>query len=305
MAWAFAAWPLLILGVLGVDKPDGCSDESWNSVCVGTASCADLADAGVTCTGIEGLSNCATVCASPCCVTTTTTTQTVSSTTVTTVTHTQTVTSVTETTATQTSLTATATSTLTSVTTVTHTHTETSVTYTFTDPPTTQPTQAPTTQASTTTVEPAAVVRLSARAVVADVNTYVDYTTDSRVIAAYKEVMAEISSLDEQWIALQMVPDAGGNITVSYIVTLPYVEQSSGELEPIVPLKTVQDKLDGVTAQSFNQMLTQKINENTGGTYSQKVIAFEQDTAGEGSVSRAHLCSVAGAILLVALGIGF
>ena len=23
MAWAFAAWPLLILGVLGVDKPDG------------------------------------------------------------------------------------------------------------------------------------------------------------------------------------------------------------------------------------------------------------------------------------------
>ena len=37
-----------------------------------------------------------------------------------------------------------------------------------------------------------------------------------------------------------MVPDAGGNITVSYIVTLPYVEQSSGELEPIVPLKTVQ-----------------------------------------------------------------
>ena len=76
----------------------------------------------------------------------------------------------------------------------------------------------------------------------------------------------------------------------------------------------MQDKLDGVTAQSFNQMLTQKINENTGGTYSQKaagsfmclcvgtqpcsglaavqVIAFEQDTAGEGSVSRAHLCSV-------------
>ena len=46
-----------------------------------------------------------------------------------------------------------------------------------------------------------ALPRLSARAVVADVNTYVDYTTDSRVIAAYKEVMAEISSLDEQWIA--------------------------------------------------------------------------------------------------------
>ena len=42
--------------------------------------------------------------------------------------------------------------------------------------------------------------RLSIRAVVTEVNSVVDYTTDSRVIAAYKEVMAEISSLNEHWI---------------------------------------------------------------------------------------------------------
>lgn len=143
---------------------------------------------------------------------------------------------------------------------------------------------------TTTEIEPAAVERLSVRAVVTDVTMYVDYIRDSRIINAYKHVMEDISGLSEHWIALQMFPGAAGNITVDYILTVPFVEGAGGELVPIVPVEQVQGKLDAVTPGTFNTMLKEKVDEATGaGTHSQKVVSFEQDTSdsGNGSVSSA------------------
>jgi len=293
MGWAFVPWLLLISQASGIDKPEGCSDEAWNFVCLGQISCAALADAGVTCTGISSVDGCSTACASPCCVTTTTTTQTVTATTVTSVTHTETSTSISETvttthTLTETSITSTASETSTHTATETETITTTAtrtITHTITEIP--ESTAPPST---TTEIEPAAVERLSVRAVVTDVTTYVDYIRDSRIITAYKDVMEDVSGLSEHWIALQMFPGAAGNITVDYILTVPFVEGAGGELVPIVPVEQVQAKLDAVTAESFNTMLNEKVDEATGaGTHSQKVISFEQDTSdsGNGSVSSA------------------
>eukprot|EP00437_Effrenium_voratum_P011622 CAMPEP_0181457678 /NCGR_PEP_ID=MMETSP1110-20121109/31909_1 /TAXON_ID=174948 /ORGANISM="Symbiodinium sp., Strain CCMP421" /LENGTH=268 /DNA_ID=CAMNT_0023582125 /DNA_START=298 /DNA_END=1105 /DNA_ORIENTATION=- len=161
---------------------------------------------------------------------------------------------------------------------------------------------------TTTEIEPAAVERLSVRAVVTDVTMYVDYIRDSRIINAYKHVMEDISGLSEHWIALQMFPGAAGNITVDYILTVPFVEGAGGELVPIVPVEQVQGKLDAVTPETFNTMLKEKVDEATGaGTHSQKVVSFEQDTSdsGNGSVSSALRlggplkCSLASIIFLM------
>ena len=107
--------------------------------------------------------------------------------------------------------------------------------------------------------------RLSVRAVVTDVTMYVDYIRDSRIINAYKHVMEDISGLSEHWIvgalvevsndvswthrpcmspakALQMFPGAAGNITVDYILTVPFVEGAGGELVPIVPVEQAGPK---------------------------------------------------------------
>ncbi|CAE7401164.1 xpot [Symbiodinium sp. CCMP2456] len=293
MGWAFVPWLLLISRASGIDKPEGCSDEAWNFVCIGKISCADLANAGVTCTGIGSMGTCSTACASPCCVTTTTTTQTVTATTVTSVTHTETSTSISETvttthTLTETSITSTASETSTHTATDTKTITTTATrTMTHTITEISESTEPPST---TTEIEPAAVERLSVRAVVTDVTTYVDYIRDSRIITAYKDVMEDVSGLSEHWIALQMFPGAAGNITVDYILTVPFVEGAGGELVPIVPVEQVQGKLDAVTAESFNTMLKEKVDQAFGaGTHSQKVVSFEQDTSdsGNGSVSSA------------------
>ena len=37
-----------------------------------------------------------------------------------------------------------------------------------------------------------------------------------------------------------MLLEGGGNITVSYILTVPYIEGAGGELVPIVPLADVE-----------------------------------------------------------------
>ena len=176
-------------------------------------------------TGISSVDGCSTACASPCCVTTTTTTQTVTATTVTSVTHTETSTSISETvttthTLTETSITSTASETSTHTATETETITTTAtrtITHTITEIP--ESTAPPST---TTEIEPAAVERrgqaeflsavcvcvqkhlfgrLSVRAVVTDVTTYVDYIRDSRIITAYKDVMEDVSGLSEHWIA--------------------------------------------------------------------------------------------------------
>ncbi|CAE7483930.1 PSD [Symbiodinium microadriaticum] len=311
MGWTFVPWLLLISRASGIDKPEGCSDEAWNFVCLGALSCADLASAGITCTGIGSLDTCSTACASPCCVTTTTTTQTVTATTVTSVTHTETSTSISETattthTLTETSITSTASETSTHTATETETMTTTAthtITHTITE--ISESTVPPST---TTEIEPAAVERLSVRAVVTDVTMYVDYIRDSRIINAYKHVMEDISGLSEHWIALQMFPGAAGNITVDYILTVPFVEGAGGELVPIVPVEQVQGKLDAVTPGTFNTMLKEKVDEATGaGTHSQKVVSFEQDTSdsGNGSVSSALRlgaplkCSLASIIFLM------
>mmetsp|Transcript_15666 Transcript_15666/g.29545 ORF Transcript_15666/g.29545 Transcript_15666/m.29545 type:complete len:331 (-) Transcript_15666:332-1324(-) len=311
-------WPLLLAGVSfgAVVKPDGCPQESWDTVCVGVATCAYLADAGVTCLGVAGLPSCAAVCASPCCITTTTTTQTVSLTSVTTVTHTETTTvssTVSSRTHTSTETQTTQTHTFSSVTateTSTATATQSSVTSTATVTTTLPETQTTTTESKTSqtppstteAIEPAAVVRLSVRAVVSEVESYLEYATDSRVNSAYKEVMMDITGLSRDWIALQMIREGDGNITVTYILSLPYVEGEDGTLTPVVTLGSVNAKLASVTAASFNVMLSQKIDQATGsGTYDQKVISFEQVSSGEeGSVSGASRPS-ATACMMVAI----
>ena len=42
--------------------------------------------------------------------------------------------------------------------------------------------------------------RLPVRVVVNEVEKYLDYTTDSRVIDAYKDAMVDVSGLGQQWI---------------------------------------------------------------------------------------------------------
>ena len=42
--------------------------------------------------------------------------------------------------------------------------------------------------------------------------------------------------------ALQMFPGAAGNITVDYILTVPFVEGAGGELVPIVPVEQARPK---------------------------------------------------------------
>ena len=47
------------------------------------------------------------------------------------------------------------------------------------------------------------------------------------------------------------MPEEGGNLTVTYILTLPYVEGKDGELVPIVPLTSAQPSDEACCAHSF------------------------------------------------------
>ncbi|CAJ1374291.1 unnamed protein product [Effrenium voratum] len=255
--------------------------------------------------GVSGVPGCSEVCAEPCCITTTTTTGTFTSTATSvtaTVTSTTVTTSVTGTTTSVTSVTTTVTSvtgtntttsqtnthTTTFTSTDTVTQTATSYTATMTTMQTTAATTTPmTTEAPTTTEvrttpfpwDPSSAVRLTVQATVS-VEDSLNYVTDSRVSAAYKEVMLGITGLYEDMVDIQMIVDEPGNITVTYILNIPNDNSS-------ISLQSVKDKLDAVTVREFNVLLTQKMEEVGAGQYTQQVLAVESENPDNSAVSSA------------------
>jgi len=149
------------------------------------------------------------------------------------------------------------------------------------------------------------VVRLSVRVVVSDGNKTAEYAADPRVKTAYKQVMMDITELPEDRIAVQMIRDGVENITVTYILSLPYVEGENGTLVPVVTLESVNAKLAAVNYIDFNQMVDQKVDLATGsGTYDQKVVAFEKEGSGEDGatgVSGTSMPSAAAACMMAAV----
>ncbi|CAK8985590.1 unnamed protein product [Durusdinium trenchii] len=290
-----APWLFLLPGLAEVERPEGCSESTWTSECLlPSVTCESLATAGLTCggQGVGAIPGCGTICAEPCCITTTTTT--VSQTTITqtstetaTTTHTSTSHTVTVTSATGTRTGTTATVTATSTATVTQTatltktgtgtgtstHTSTltaTATSTLFVNTTEATTAAPTTspRASTTSYE-GPTQRLVVRVKVTKVQNNVDYITDSRVSTAYREVMQELTQLPTQMIDLQMVPQAPGNLTVSFILTVPEKDVTA-----------VQETLKAETPAHFGAQVTRYVNTYVGeGLYTQEVVSIEEETS--------------------------
>ncbi|CAK9097153.1 Exportin-T (Exportin(tRNA)) (tRNA exportin) [Durusdinium trenchii] len=131
-------------------------------------------------------------------------------------------------------------------------------------------TAAPTTspRASTTSYE-GPTQRLVVRVKVTKVQNNVDYITDSRVSTAYREVMQELTQLPTQMIDLQMVPQAPGNLTVSFILTVPEKDVTA-----------VQETLKAETPAHFGAQVTRYVNTYVGeGLYTQEVVSIEEETS--------------------------
>jgi len=283
LRWAvclvFAQFTLL---VGAMEKPDDCPESHWTSLCAGAASCQSLAEAGLTCSAVSMVSGCDVACASPCCITTTTTTQTATS-----VTETTTMSTVT---ATETSVTVTNTAT-----TVTHTETATTATHTETTSMTATMTTATatdtstgtvtTTETVTTTQGPAALVTLVLQVETTNISA-ATYVKDARVYAAWRSVMIDLTELESKQVDIEMTPGVLGNLTVTYVLTIPYNSEDGN-----LALDTVTAKLKEVTAESFNEKLDTKMDEVVGaGIYAQEVVSMkETDTNAVNDAVSRHL----------------
>eukprot|EP00439_Symbiodinium_sp_Y106_P050578 s1980_g6.t1 len=287
LRWAVClVFAQLTLLVGAMEKPDDCPESHWTSLCAGAASCKSLAEAGLTCSAVSMVSGCDVACASPCCITTTTTTQTATS-----VTETTTMSTVT---ATETSVTVTNTAT-----TVTHTETATTATHTETTSMTATMTTATATDTSTVTVTttktvtttqgPAALVTLVLQVETTNISA-ATYVEDDRVYDAWRSVMVDLTELESKQVDVEMTPGVLGNLTVTYVLTIPY-NNEDGTLTPSVNLDTVKAKLMEVNANSFNEMLDAKMDEVAGaGKYVQEVVSMkETDTNAVNDAVSRHL----------------
>lgn len=285
-----AAWPLIVaMMVVAVEPPEGCPSDLWTFACSGGATCETLAVAGLTCSSVAVIDNCKDVCAEPCCITTTSTTRT---STLTTVTHTETTYTTTETETHTSTGTSTQTDTTTTITktTVTNTYTGSTLTTSQTDTVTASMTSTMTPIATTREMDattwggPAAKITVT-MAVRVDENAE-GYIQDPKVKEAYKELMVEVTGLDAGLIYVEMDPVEGDEISVIYVVTIPYEETENGP-EPIIPVSTVQQKLAQLNMESMNKMLDEKM-EAAGVSYGQEVqkVDDDQTTAVNGASSK-------------------
>eukprot|EP00434_Breviolum_minutum_P025922 symbB.v1.2.022917.t1/scaffold2055.1/size90941/3 len=285
-----AAWPLIVaMMVVAVEPPEGCPSDLWTFACSGGATCETLAVAGLTCSSVAVIDNCKDVCAEPCCITTTSTTRT---STLTTVTHTETTYTTTETETHTSTGTSTQTDTTTTITktTVTNTYTGSTLTTSQTDTVTASMTSTMTPIATTREMDattwggPAAKITVT-MAVRVDENAE-GYIQDPKVKEAYKELMVEVTGLDAGLIYVEMAPVEGDEISVIYVVTIPYEETENGP-EPIIPVSTVQQKLAQLNMESMNKMLDEKM-EAAGVSYGQEVqkVDDDQTTAVNGASSK-------------------
>eukprot|EP00913_Durusdinium_trenchii_P019244 g18086.t1 len=252
-----------------VVRPEGCAYDRWTDPCRGGASCQTLAEAGLTCSGIMDIDGCDTACSYPCCVATTTLThtETMTHTTATaTATHTETVT------------TATITATLTDTATATSTETvvETTAVVATTETVhhehhvvTNSTTEEVETTAGPSTRGPAAVMKLTMRVEVRDMEDYREYFEDPLIRQAYINVMSEVSTVPKEQLQVEMSSEELGYIMVTYIMTIPY---SDGE--PSLPMAEIQEKLSSIDMPTFNELLDKEISEVAGeGKYQQKVVS--------------------------------
>ena len=107
-----------------------------------------------------------------------------------------------------------------------------------------------------------------------------DYVEDSRVTGAYKELMEHVTGLDPDMIEVELKHEKAsmdGNLTVTYVLTIPYEDQGDG-LMPVVPVKSVEDKLAQLDLKTLNEMLDKEIDEATAsGEYAQEIEGVQED----------------------------
>ena len=188
--------------------------------------------------GLANLVDCASFCAYPCCNSATTST---ASSTVTSHTHTSTLTETTKTMSSTTSLSSSSTS---------ETATETTITTTA-DPTSSRP--------ASSTLGPAAVMRISMRVEVSDPQDFLEYFDDQAVREAYINVMSEVAAVPEDLVDLERTSAQLGYITMTYVITIPYTEG-----RPSIPLATVQEKLSSIDIPTFNELLDEEMREVAG-----------------------------------------
>eukprot|EP00438_Fugacium_kawagutii_P025924 Skav202343 [mRNA] locus=scaffold2638:50786:51706:- [translate_table: standard] len=115
------------------------------------------------------------------------------------------------------------------------------------------------TQVTSSSLGPAAVLRISMMVEVSDPQEYLAYFDDEAVREAYVNVMSEVASVPKELVDLKRTSNQLGFITVIYVITVPYEGDT-----PSIPLTSIQEKLSSIDIPSFNELLNAEMREVAG-----------------------------------------
>lgn len=124
-------------------------------------------------------------------------------------------------------------------------------------------------EAGSTSLGPAAVMRISMRVEVTDPQDYIEYFDDQAVREAYINVMSEVASVPSDLVDLERTSSQLGYLTMTYVITIPYTSEGT----PSIPLTSVQEKLSSIDIPTFNELLDAEMRQVAGGSFKQKVVS--------------------------------